>query len=84
MKTDEVQPCAGLSAHVIFLMRAMLKKRPQKFRRLGIGRASAVRSTDTSLGKRAQYRVNAEIIKLEIFLWRTLPVIDVGLIPNFP
>src|SRR5216684_1800332 len=84
MKADEVQPRTCLSAHVIFLMRAMVEKQSQEFRRLGIARTCAVRTADTSLGKCAQDRVDSEIVKLEIFFRRPLPVIDVGLIPNFP
>ena len=62
----------------------MLEERSQKLRRLGTGGPGAVRPTDASLRQRAQNRIHAEIVQLEIFLRRSLPVVDVGLVPHFP
>ena len=73
-----------LSSHVVWLMSAVVEERAQKFRRLGIGWAGAVRAADAGLRQRAQDSIHAEVVQLEIFLRRSLPVVDVGLVPHFP
>src|ERR1700693_3585459 len=84
MKADEVQARTILSAHVVWLVSTMVEERSQKFRRLGIGGAGTVRAADARFRKGPQDRIHAEVVQLEIFLRRSLPVIDVGLVPYLP
>src|SRR5271163_2169375 len=84
METYEQQWRADFSRCVISLMSAVLEELAQEFGRMRISRARAVWSSDASFRKRAQHCIGREIIELEVFLGRTLPVFDVRLVPDFP
>src|SRR5271168_1290895 len=84
METYEQQWRADFSRRVIGLMGAVLEELAQEFGRMRISRARAVWSSDASFRKRAQHCVGGQIVKLEVFLGRALPVFDVRLVPHFP
>src|SRR5262249_40856025 len=84
MKADEVEPRAGLACDVILLVRTVLKKEAQELCGFWIGRAGAVRSANASFWQGAQNGVDAKIVELEELFRRSLPVVDIGLVPDFP
>lgn len=84
MEADEIESSAGFAGGVVLLVRAVFKKGAKKFRGFWVSRTGGVGPANTSFGQSAQNGVDAEVVKLEEFFRRALPVVDVRLVPNFP
>src|SRR5438046_8757542 len=84
MKGDEIKLRAGLSGHLVSLVRAMIEKIAQEFSSLRRTRAGGIRAADASIRQRSHYGIDRIVVSLEELLGSALPVRDVRLIPNFP
>ena len=84
MESDEVQMRTSPPVHIVFLVSAMVEEQAQEFGGLGRGGTGAVWTANTCLWQRPQSCINRKVVELEIFLWRSLPISDVRLVPYFP
>src|SRR5437762_1887049 len=80
VKRNEVETRAGLASCVAAFMGTMFQKGPQKFGRFRISGPGTVRSANASFRKRPHYRLRSEVIQLEVFVARPLPVANTRLI----
>src|SRR5580698_445003 len=84
MNADEIEMRTRLARRVVLSVSAVFEKAAEEVRGPLITRSRRVRTADRRLRKRAQSCLDGVIVELEILLWRSFPVSNVGLVPHFP
>src|ERR1700761_6480700 len=84
VKAHEIETRACFAGREILAARAVLQKIVQESNRLRRSRTGAVRTADVRLWYRTQNGVDGKIVELEVFLRRSVPIIDIRFVPDFP